>query len=721
MRFISRSRRVLLALLPLSAASLAAGAEVAGVTPPTAGFAQAPEFPSLEELEAQLAAGASELAVPEEGVDSSRLPAFARGATLYATTSYSNNDEVIDVGRSRQYEQAGASVGVRIPVLGSRLQLDAASAERELAREGEQLRWRQQQRERLARLRVAYVEHRGAQQLGALASGYLATEPRMREVFAQRVIAGLLLDSDRRELTNTFAQARLEAGRQRRREALALDELRTLLGADLASGVAGEPALARRCARVTPASAADLGDETEIDYLHRLAELRRRAARRPAVFPLNSEVRVGYTRSLEPATGESGGSAVISWTFDYPLDRRPGSGEVLRAARAAQELDARQALLRRERLGMLADEQSRLETLEFAREQLAARDAAVRERDLRAARLAGDVQEQLQIARYARYRAAVALAEAESDWLVALARRSALLPDSCAPPARETASAATGAISGDAASSAAAAGPPPGRTLYLWSTQRLLDAVVEGQVDGLLGTLRRERVDRLRVSLDAGQLRAVRRDDAPLRRLIAAARARGIAVELLLGDPGWILPEGRGRLLELVTGLRRLPFDALHLDLEPSQLDAAGGAGQPHLPALRDTLAAVRAVAPWRIGLSLHPRDATALLDGETFAAFLERLGVEPTLMIYAANPQRVVEIATPLLADHGTMPVRVAVSLESQLPDDETLARQGEAERERRLRAIETALAPARFGGLVLQTDPDWLYRRAAATKDRS
>ena len=53
--------------------------------------------------------------------------------------------------------------------------------------------------------------------------------------------------------------------------------------------------------------------------------------------------------------------------------------------------------------------------------------------------------------------------------------------------------------------------------------------------------------------------------------LRAQAQARQLTLELLLGEPTWVLPHERARLLALVESLRDLP--------DPEQLDDAGLAG----------------------------------------------------------------------------------------------------------------------------------------------
>src|SRR5256886_17253855 len=62
---------------------------------------------------------------------------------------------------------------------------------------------------------------------------------------------------------------------------------------------------------------------------------------------------------------------------------------------------------------------------------------------------------------------------------------------------------------------------------------------------------------------------------APLVHAGRLTPGRGFKVELLLAEPSWILPARRSELLAIIGRLKAVPYDGLHLDLEPAQLDSA--------------------------------------------------------------------------------------------------------------------------------------------------
>jgi len=247
----------------------------------------------------------------------------------------------------------------------------------------------------------------------------------------------------------------------------------------------------------------------------------------------------------------------------------------------------------------------------------------------------------------------------------------------------------------------------PGETSlgwYVWQGQALLDQ--PAQLDELPPRSRR-----LLLSFTAAQLQALARPDGRARwmALRAQAQARQLTLELLLGEPTWVLPHERARLLALVESLRDLPADALHLDLERSQLPAAQQRDWSRH--LIDTLQAVRAAAPWPLALTTHYRE----LQQPGFAARVHAAGVgEVVAMLYVNNPERTATLARPLLsAAPAGLRIAVAQSIESALPAQESSFTLGKARSLQRWDALAHQLAglPG-FGGVVVQSWED--YREA-------
>jgi hypothetical protein len=213
-----------------------------------------------------------------------------------------------------------------------------------------------------------------------------------------------------------------------------------------------------------------------------------------------------------------------------------------------------------------------------------------------------------------------------------------------------------------------------------------------------------EGITRLLLSLSTPELKRYQQEITPLRAALDSAHERGLTVELLLGEPSWLLPAHRDELLKIVKDLRALPFDGLHLDIEPDQLAGAGEAPEPLLLGVLETAQAVRRVSPWRVEISLHHRYLSARLGSSTLGDALSDADIAVTVMTYVANPERVIQIARPLLERYPRLTVHVALSLESSLNTEESLYQYPAEERARRISAIEAGLQTPNFAGLTFQ-----------------
>jgi hypothetical protein len=104
---------------------------------------------------------------------------------------------------------------------------------------------------------------------------------------------------------------------------------------------------------------------------------------------------------------------------------------------------------------------------------------------------------------------------------------------------------------------------------YIWNSRALLDSALRPSE---LLRLKRAGMTHLLVGLTGEQVAAGADTERALQQLVAAGHGERMRVSLLLGDPEWILPQGRQSLLDLIQRYRGIGFDGLHLDLEVEQL-----------------------------------------------------------------------------------------------------------------------------------------------------
>lgn len=639
-------------------------------------------LPALEVLESRLEGSqAMQLLNAEYELARARLAqeASGQGASFYSSTTFSDNDEVVDVGRTRSYRQLASGVGVRVPLLGSRMRQQQAMAGRELDLARLEVEQQLRRRELVRDLRIAYAQYWASQRLVSLSRDYLQDEAAIEQGLMLRTRDGLLLDADRLEFMSGFSLARRDAAAYEADGKRTLGTMRHLVSGTLDEGSPLRPVLAPGCLPTDDSIEAIVAAHPEVSYLEQAQLHAFETLEDSALYGVNSEVRLGYHTSTEWPVEQRGGSAAITWSFDVPIDfleRRRLSQSSARATRshAQLEYEHRKAEIAGE-LRALAGQRAVLEqSLHFAALRLTAAEESVRERDLRAARLPGDVIEQLQQARLARYNAAKSAIEAELALAKWTAEWSMHAPSSCR-----------------------------GRSLYVWSSAHAIDELASGNAYSIAAA-DSGNTNTLLLSLDEAQIEAYRSDPARLRAAIDKAHSQGMKIELLLGEPTWLLPAQRQKLLSIVRDLRALPFDGLHLDIEPGQLTQTHDTTDTRWSEWLATIRAVRETSPWPLDVSLHPRYLDVIVGARPLGQHLADIDVAVTLMIYVANPERVVAIAEPLLTRYPELSLRVALSVEDSLSSEESLHFVSAEERARRIALIEKRLVATNFKGVTIQ-----------------
>jgi hypothetical protein len=216
-----------------------------------------------------------------------------------------------------------------------------------------------------------------------------------------------------------------------------------------------------------------------------------------------------------------------------------------------------------------------------------------------------------------------------------------------------------------------------GFSVYVWESRELLRLAREDP--GFWAGLKANSLNRLLVSFDRAQLDALISGSMriELEAFLDEARQRGIAVNLLVGEPSWILPEYRRDLLNLVQELSVFEFSGLHLDLEPNQLNAEIYSESYLLGQLLATVQAVRQVSPWPVGLSIHPRYLDEKKTQVCLGCALSQLALdEVALMIYSSKPETVADRFKKVAAAYPDLPLSVAQSVEPVLTDKESYSK---------------------------------------------
>jgi outer membrane protein TolC len=619
-----------------------------------------------------------------------------------ANSGYAHDASLNDANRN--YGIFDFRAGLRYPLLGRAEAEERGLAEAETAIQEHEQRLRLARNQSLAALRRQYLLYWSTQQKLNLTRDFLAGENQQSELLLRRQQAGYLLASDYLEIIGAFDQAKRNRETLRVAQQKALNTIHRLTMVASSPFLALPPQLPAPCQEVDQLKSAIMEDYPTIQLLrHRFDGLRRQASLTrfaSADASLDFYSAIGNDDSLAGPEYSIG----VSFAVQLPFGRlRQGEAPIQQTYRA-QIQKARQELeLESSTVWALAQEalalyQASQADLSFANQRLQAATERLRESTLRAAHWEGDTLEKLQQSRYAFYLAALDYIDAQTrQW----SQQINLLEYQPQPAAVHP-------------SNGTRQDPTPMRQtavkgFYVWEAHALRE---QSDTDPLFWKrLQRAGSDRLLVSLNPSQIEALAQP--VVRDSFAAwlkqARSEGMAIELLLGEPLWMLPKHRGDLLKIVRALADLPFSGLHLDIEPDQLSPSAHELPYLLTEWLNSVRAVKNVSPWTLGVSLHPR---YLLGGENWPDIgngLVEIGAkEVALMIYSSNPARVMDVATAILQRYPALSFLIAQSVEPQLSSQESHQSAGRQLFEERMEQVVKGLGLPNFRGLIVQ---DWKF----------
>jgi hypothetical protein len=354
----------------------------------------------------------------------------------------------------------------------------------------------------------------------------------------------------------------------------------------------------------------------------------------------------------------------MEFRVDFPIKLKRAESAHRKSARAAlkkaqQRLESTSSHLLIEAQETLNQFKASEKNLDFLLRRVQAALERVRESLLRYGYLPGDVIEKVQQARFDYYKAAIAYIDAQAQKLQQSARLLGYVPEGCGLNSTSIHHITAGSENilnnnllkaplGSIHSLHGLTDPEPGHrnrpadienssgfSVYVWDSENLFHQYFQDQ--DLFHLLKEQEINRLLISFTMDQIKEL---SNPMRRkrletIILEADQQGVRMDLLLGEPLWILPKFRQDLLTLIEKFSDFPFKGIHLDLEPNQL-ASERYGETYLlRQLIRTLQAAKRVSRLPIGLSIHYRFF------ECRAKFLLFLQVEHSLPPAISSPQQ--------------------------------------------------------------------------------
>ncbi|MFZ5487808.1 MAG: TolC family protein [Pseudomonadota bacterium] len=672
---------------------------------------------SLAQLEdwARSFAPVVELARAEVAVAQQRSMAYQarEGARVFGGAGVVNAREAVTDTLSRDYTRPQAELGVRWPILGSRASQQRIVEDAQYALAQSQLRRLQSENEAVLALQRAYVRHLRSAERVRITQAFLSVRADVQKQLEQRRGAGVLLEADRLDLMGLFDIVQTAHDDQRSAQKLARAEVARLTGQPAVAVPTHELQWPEVCFQERGFDLDKMPSVVLAQLEFDASRSRQQSAR---LEGLEAGISVSQALSRDIG-GPSGRSTRVGVDFSMPLQWQAQRDAAL--AQAQSEIDRAQALLVLRRSEAEAAREQALAQYELRSKEMAgfrhrqrAALEALRVAQLRLDAFDGDGYSKLLMARYALYQAAMQVADgAQRRDLAALEVLS--LHNGCTLASADTFTDVHDSWAAVLASLSSAAlpvvpAPEPdhgvGLGWYVWKGRSMLTH--PQQLDDLPVESRR-----VLLSFTDAELRALTQpmEQKQLQDFIAAAHGRRLQVELLLGEPTWVLPQQRGTLLALIDALRDLPFDALHLDLERSQLPVPQQ--RSWIGDLMDTLREVHKRSPWPIALTTNYRE----LRQPDFAARVHAAGVrEIVAMLYVSDVNRAAAIARELLRGPAGLRLSLAQSIEPGLSAQESSYAAGRAASLARWRELARRLmSVSGFNGIVVQSWEDYQEAR--------
>ncbi len=696
-------------------------------------------LPGLAELESLVGTGPEVLAaLAELDRDRSLLNREERnmGPRAFAGLTYGAYDEPESETSDDNisYQKLSGRAGISFPILGT---WNRAKIER-LQAQIQVLQDRQKADVLLSRnltaLRKAYAVLWVEQRRLRMLADFMDVEEEAGKILRERTDKGFLLEVDRLDFMAAFDLARQERAAAELRSARALKTIN--LATARAWRVDGELSppfvpLGERRGRLD--ESLEARDLPELRGQEQLESYQERVLAETRDLDLEGNVDLGVTWGTD-FPGSTGTGVYVALSLREPFGTLGAEDDMAREAAEAELRRVRQegTLARLRARGELMDSLALyrygLASLKTSQTQVKAACESIRENRLRHEKLPGDTYEKLLQSRNRYMKDALALFDAQALVLqteMELIRfayprsgQAACVPRALPLPDGDVTARLLDPSWLENRSSAAEFSAPSRpdispvrevrRTAYVWWADPFLDA---GRRQTELDLLQEAGFGRMLLSFTAGEVRFTRSSAGRqvLMDLLEEARRRDLRVDLLLGDPGWILADQRQKLLVLIGHFSAFPFSGIHLDLEPDQLHASEGRRALLMEEMFRTVRAVRRRTALPLSLSIHPRYLEGDL-GRRAGPVLESLGLEETaVMIYSTRTSSVAKRFRALLDAWPTLRLALAQSVEKALPRTQSFASFGQSAFEERMGKLSRRFSKNFFAGIFVQSWKDY------------
>lgn len=694
---------------------------------------------NLEELEKRIGLSDDSLILDTEllmGISANDKAKADSGPKVSGGVGYgwSREPESLTSSDMIYYEKLFGRLALTIPVLGSRWQEQTGILKTERAVLIQKHTAEIYKKTALASLRKEYIDFWVSGRKLELASAFLKEEDYVTSVLKERIRPGFLLKADFQEFMATFGRAKKEVANSKRVMEKACLRISRLVSLRFDQCFTESPNLPWPEMDIEKFEKKISDYNPEIEILEQIVSKNNNIHKKTVWSGFESSVDLAYAPA-RTFPGDFGNGASISFNVKAPFDILASN----RAAEKAAELETKKSILYIQKFKndiiaeykeFMSAYQASLDNLDYADQRLASAYEWLRETKLRLEYSRGEVFEKYLQARYNYFSAAIDALDAEaltlkacSDLLMIAEEKTELLQPRTFRPEilpgyglrKRWISQNNFFIDSISNSEAVAEAGILQKVIkdssfgvYIWDSQKILNE----NSDRFWINLKNEGVDRIIVSFDGHQIERIRTGKLTpsLFRFIENARNNGVLIELLLGEPSWVMPEKRSNLLNIIKTFENFEFDGLHLDIEPDQLKALDDKERKIITGyLLDTLKDVLLISRWPLGISIHPRYFDEKTAGICLGCELETLGVnEVSLMIYSSDIQKVSAKAGAIMKAYPLLRFSVAQSFEEILPKEESHYNKGKETFREDMKKLENSIKYSNFNSIIIQSWED-------------
>lgn len=638
---------------------------------------------------------------------------------VFGGIGLSRNTEVLNDSNDRDYSSIDGRIGLTYPLLGSKERMTKEKVEAYYNYVIQIIKSDASVLKSNINLRESYINYWALQKKIWITKQYLQDEKVVLEKLSKRVEKGFLLAPDYHEFVSAFELAKRDLALFESEKEVALSNIRYYSGIELPEFAAEEPALFQLCWKNDNVKYNFKNNRTNSSLLVMAKELEKE--QRLGELTNWDGVGADFTvaQSLGYETNPDGDKHSLSASLNF---RMPIS--VIKYNRFGKEQNANKIerarflygetykKLKQEAIDIFGWHESRKSNLRFANERANASNSRLRQEELRIKHLDGDVIEKLVAAKNNVYRTSIDFQDAKQQLYVANNRLRRFFSANCEPSEGHS---EQHGFAWYKHKTEARVGIPKGfaRTdhlhnrhktgVYVWDSRKLFQKAEE--CPDYLSKLYYQGIGRLLISFDAEQIES---QDLILRvnKFIRKANEEGIDVDLLLGEPTWILPKGREKLLKIIEILENGSFSKIHLDIEPDQIDSSVYEKEYIEQEFIKTIEAVKKKSAWPVAISIHHRYSSRK---EIMDAIVSAGVTEVAMMIYISDREKVATIAHEPIINYPAIDFSIAQSVEKGLGINNSYFSLGKERLLYEMNMLKAEMVFDNFSGIIIQSWSDY------------